>query len=268
MTEFVTPQKMAEMIPSGCKLGLAPDDYGASPRLVRMLIDRGIRDLHVVCAPIGGMQVDMLIGAGAVATLETSAVSLGEAGGAPCFSRAVRDGSIRLRDATCPAVFAGLTAAEKGVPFMPIRGIIGSDVLEKRDDWKVTSNPFDDGEKIVVVSAIQPDIALFHAPEADRFGNVRLGRRREVMLLAHASKKAFVTVERISDVSLLEDEKLAAGVLPAIYVSAVAQLQNGGWPTGLYAEYPRDGQEIEKYARAARSPEGFLGYVRDSRSAA
>lgn len=268
MTDFVTPRAMAEMIPSGCKLGLVPDDYGASPGLVRMLIDRGICDLHVVCAPIGGMQVDMLIGAGAVATLETSAVSLGEAGGAPCFSRAVRDGSIRLRDATCPAVFAGLTAAEKGVPFMPIRGIIGSDVLEKREDWKVTSNPFDDGEKIVVVSAIQPDIALFHAPEADRFGNVRLGRRREVMLLAHASKKAFVTVERISEVSLLDDERLAAGVLPAIYVSAVAQLENGGWPTGLYAEYPRDAQEIEKYARAARSPEGFQAYVRGSGSAA
>src|SRR3569833_3137200 len=146
MTDFVTPQEMAEMIPSGCKLGLAPDDYAAAPGLVRMLIDRGIRDLHVVCAPIGGMQVDMLIGAGAVATLETSAGSLGEAGGAPCFSRAVRDGSIRLRDATCPAVFAGLTASEKGVPFMPIRGIIGSDVLKKRDDWKVTSNPFDDSE--------------------------------------------------------------------------------------------------------------------------
>src|SRR3569833_2325979 len=137
MTDFVTPQEMAEMIPSGCKLGLAPDDYAAAPGLVRLLIDRGIRDLHVVCAPIG---------AGAVATLETSAVSLGEAGGAPCFSRAVRDGSIRLRDATCPAVFAGLTAAEKGVPFMPIRGIIGSDVQEKRGDWKVTSNPFDDSE--------------------------------------------------------------------------------------------------------------------------
>jgi glutaconate CoA-transferase subunit A len=88
------------------------------------------------------------------------------------------------------------------------------------------------------------------------------------MLLAHASKKTFVTVERISDVSLLEDEKMAAGVLPAIYVSAVAELKNGGWPTGLYAEYPRDGQEIEKYARAARSPEGFQAYIRGARSAA
>jgi glutaconate CoA-transferase subunit A len=268
MTQFVTPEVMAEMVPSGCKLGLVPDDYGASPGMIRLLIDRGVRDLHVVCAPIGGMQVDMLIGAGAVATLETSAVSLGEAGGAPCFGRAVREGSIRLLDGTCPAVFAGLTAAEKGVPFMPIRGIIGTDVLNKRDDWKVTSNPFDSSEKIVVVSAIQPDISVIHAPEADRFGNVRLGRRREVMLLAHASKKTFVTVERLSEVSLLEDEKMAAGVLPAMYVSAVAELKDGGWPTGLYAEYSRDAAEIERYARAARSPEGFRAYVGSARTAA
>ena len=141
MTDFVTPERMVEMIPSGIKLGLAPDGSGSCPAMIRRLIERGIRDLHVVCAPIGGMQVDMLIGADAVAILETSAVSLGEAGGAPCFSRAIRNGGIRMLDATCPAVFAGLTAAEKGVPFMPIRGIIGSDVLKNRTDWKITTNP-------------------------------------------------------------------------------------------------------------------------------
>ena len=268
MTDFVSPEAMAEMIPSGTKLGLAPDGSGSCPAMVRLLIERGVRDLHVVCAPIGGMQVDMLIGAGAVAILETSAVSLGEAGGAPCFARAIRNGEIRMLDATCPAVFAGLRAAEKGVPFMPIRGIIGSDVLKNRSDWKVMTNPFDDSEKIVVVSAIQPDITLIHAPEADRFGNVRLGRRREIMLLAHASKKTFVTVERISETSLLEDEKLAAGVLPAMYVSAIAEYRNAAWPTGLYAEYKLDAREVENYARAARTPEGFRAYMTGARSAA
>jgi glutaconate CoA-transferase subunit A len=268
MTEFVSPEAMAAMIPSGVKLGLAPDGSGSCPAMIRLLIERGIRDLHVVCTPIGGMQVDMLIGAGSVAVLETSAVSLGEAGGAPCFARAIRNGEIRMLDATCPAVFAGLSAAEKGVPFMPIRGIIGSDVLKSRSDWKVTTNPFDESETIVVVSAIQPDIALIHAPEADRFGNVRLGRRREIMLLAHASKKTFVTVERISDASLLDDEKLAAGVLPAMYITAVAEYRNAAWPTGLYAEYELDAREVETYARAARTPEGFQAYMAGTRSAA
>lgn len=268
MTDFVSPETMAGMIPSGIKLGLAPDGSGSCPAMVRLLIERGIRDLHVVCAPIGGMQVDMLIGAGAVAVLETSAVSLGETGGAPCFGRAIRNGEVRMLDATCPAVFAGLTAAQKGVPFMPIRGIIGSDLLKSRPDWKITTNPFDESEKIVVVSAIQPDISLIHAPEADRFGNVFLGRRREVMLLAHASKKTFVTVERISETSLLDDEQLAAGVLPAMYVTAVAEYRNAAWPTGLYAEYELDAREVEDYARAARTPEGFQAYITGTRSAA
>jgi glutaconate CoA-transferase subunit A len=268
MTEIVSPETMVGMIPSGIKLGLAPDGSGSCPAMIRLLIERGIRDLHVICAPIGGMQVDMLIGAGAVAVLETSAVSLGESGGAPCFARAVRNGAIRMLDATCPAVFAGLTAAEKGVPFMPIRGIIGSDILKNCLDWKVTTNPFDASEKIVVVSAIHPDITLIHAPEADRFGNVRLGRRREIMLLAHASRKTFVTVERISEASLLDDEKLAAGVLPAMYVTALAEYKNAAWPTGLCAEYERDACEVENYARAARTPDGFRAYMTGSRRAA
>lgn len=268
MTDVVTAGELVERIPSGCKLGLAPDDNGASPVLARLLIERGIKNLHVVCAPIGGMQVDMLIGAGAVATVETSAVSLGEAGGAPSFNRAARTGAIRILDATCPAVLAGLTAARKGVPFMPIRGIIGSDILKARTDWKLIDNPFDEGDKLVAVPAIQPDISLIHAPEADRFGNVRLGRRRELMLLAYASRQTFVTVEKISETSLLADEKQAAGVLPAMYVTAIAELKNGAWPTGLYAEYSPDNAEIARYAQLAKSEQGLREYLNGARSAA
>jgi glutaconate CoA-transferase subunit A len=266
--EFLSPSEMAERIPSGCKLGLAGDGNGASPGMIRYLIERGVENLHIVCAPTGGLQVDMLIGAGAVATVETSAVSLGEAGGAPCFNRAVKAGSIRIVDATCPAVFAGLAAAQKGVPFMPIRGILGSDILRSRSDWKVISNPFDETDKLVAVSAIQPDVSLIHASEADRFGNVRLGRRRELMLLAYASKKTFVSVERISETSLLEDERTAAGVLPAMYVSAVTEFKNGAWPSGLYAEYPPDNVGLARYAQCARTDEGLQEYLRGTRSAA
>lgn len=268
MTDLVTATELADLIPTGCKLGLAPDGNGASPTFARMLIERGIKDLHIVCSPIGGMQVDMLIGAGAVATVETSAVSLGEAGGAPCFNRAIKTGSIRILEATCPAVLAGLTAAQKGVPFMPIRGIIGSDILNARTDWKLIENPFELTDKLVAVSAIHPDISVIHAPEADRFGNVRLGRRRELMLLAYASKQTLVTVERISETSLLDDEKSAAGVLPAMYVTALAELKNGAWPTGLFAEYPPDNAEIARYAQLAKSEQGFREYLNGTRSAA
>ncbi len=66
-----------------------------------------------------------------------------------------------------------------------------------------------------MVPAIRPDVALFHAPEADRFGNVRIGRQTELAAMAHASKATLVTVERVSDTSLLADENQTAGVLPS-----------------------------------------------------
>src|SRR3546814_8963105 len=101
--------------------------------------------------------LDMLIGAGCVETVECAAVTLGEYGPAPRFSEAVRTGAVRIKDATCPAIHSGLQAAEKGIPFIPLRGIIGSDLLEQRDDWKVIDNPFGENDPIVVLPAIKPE---------------------------------------------------------------------------------------------------------------
>ena len=108
----------------------------------RALIRRGIKRLHLVALPTSTLQADLLIGAGCVETLETSAVSLGEFGPAPRFTAAILAGTIRMMDATCPALHAQFQAAEKGVPFMPLRGLLGSDVLAHRLDWKVVDNPF------------------------------------------------------------------------------------------------------------------------------
>ena len=110
-----------------------------------------------------------------------------------------------MKDATCPALYAALEASEKGIPFMPLRGIIGSDLLSHRDEWRTIDNPFGNDDPIVVLPAIKPDVALFHAPLADKFGNVWIGRPRELVTLAHASAKTVVTVEKIIDTNLLDD---------------------------------------------------------------
>ena len=127
-----------------------------------------------------------------------------------------------MKDATCPALHAALQAAEKGVPFMPLRGLIGSDVLKYRPDWKVIDNPFGNDDPIVLLPAIKPDVALFHAPMADREGNVWIGRNRELVTMAHAAAKTIVTVEKIHDGNLLDDPPLAAGTLPGFYVETIA----------------------------------------------
>src|SRR5712675_591946 len=198
-------------ITDGIMLAVPREVAGVPMEATRALIRRGIRRLHLVALPTSSLQADLLIGAGAIATLETSAVSLGELGPAPRFTAAILAGGIRMLDATCPALHAAFQAAEKGVPFMPLRGILGSDILRHRTDWRVIDNPFANDDPIVLLPAIRPDVALIHAPMADRAGNVWIGRQRELATMAHAATRTVVTVEKIHDGDLLADPLLAAG---------------------------------------------------------
>src|SRR5262249_57557619 len=122
---------------------VVPADYGGvAMEATRRLVVREVKRLRLITLPTSSLQADLLIGAGCVEEIETSGVSFGELGPAPRFAESVRDGSVRIKDATCPAIHAGLQAAEKGAPFIPLRGIIGSDVLAHRPDWKAIHNPF------------------------------------------------------------------------------------------------------------------------------
>ena len=252
-----TPAALAAAIGDGALLAIAPDYSGCSLAVVRELIRRGARDLHLLAVPQAGLPADLLIGAGCVAVVESAAITLGEHGGAPRFNAAVREGRIRLLDATCPAIHAGLQAAEKGIPFMPLRGILGSDLLRFRTDWKVIDNPFAADDPLVLLPAIRPDVALLHAPMADRDGNVWIGVRRELMTMAHAARRTLVTVEEVVEPDLLADPLTAAGTIPALYVQAVVVAPGGARPLGLFTRYAAEQARLAEYARMAASEQGF-----------
>jgi glutaconate CoA-transferase subunit A len=250
-------------IADGCVLLIPRESSGVPMEATRALIRRGVRRLHLVTCPTSTLQADLLIGAGCVDVLETSAVSLNEFGAAPRFTAAVTSGTIRLKDTTCPALHAALQATEKGVPFMPLRGLIGSDVLAHRPDWKTIANPFgEENDPIVLLPAIKPDVALFHAPMADRHGNVWIGRQRELLTMAHAAKTTVVTVESIHAGNLLDDPKLAAGTVPGFYVEAIAIAEKGAWPLPLPDYYAWDAAHLAEYARLAATDEGFAQYLK------
>jgi glutaconate CoA-transferase subunit A len=257
---------LAALVPDGASLALPPDNSIPPNALAGALIRAGRRGLHLIGVPVSGFATDLLIGAGCVASVQTSGVSLGEAGFAPRFSAAVASGRIAVRDATCPAMHTMLQAAEKGVPFMPLRGILGSDILAHRPDWKVIDNPFapvgaDSGDPIVLLPALHPDFAAFHGVMADRHGNVYVGRRREVATMAHAARRTLATVERIVDADLLQDERLAPGSIAATYIEAVAIAARGAWPIALLDEYAADAAHLAVYAKLARSDDGFAEYL-------
>ncbi|MBL4666288.1 MAG: hypothetical protein JKY04_02835, partial [Sneathiella sp.] len=189
-------EELVSLIEDGCKLAVPADYSGIAMSVTREMIKQDKRGLHIVGVPTSGLQSELLIGAGCVSIFESSALTLGEYNPAPRFSAAVKNGSLTLIDATCPAIHAGLQASQKGLPFMPLRGIIGSDILKNHPDWKIIQNPFtSEDDKIVAIPAIKPDVALFHAPFADREGNVWIGRRRELVHMTQASKTAYVSVE-------------------------------------------------------------------------
>jgi glutaconate CoA-transferase subunit A len=260
-TTLCSLEALAAAIPDGALLAVPKDSSGVPMAATRELVRRRVRDLHLLCVPVSGIQADILIGAGCVRTLETSGVTLGEYGAAPRFVAALKEGKLRMIDSTCPAVYAALQAGQKGLPFIPLRGLLGTDLLANRDDWKVIDNPFAPGDPVVVLKAIRPDFALFHAGVADRFGNVFVSRERELLIMAHAAHRALVTVEEITDENLLEDGARAGAVIPSIYVDRIALAPRGAWPVGLVDHYPQDGAEIARYTAAARTPEGFAGYL-------
>lgn len=257
-----TPDSLAARVPDGALLALPPDNSLSPVALARAIARRGTKTLRLVGVPIGGFAMDLLIGAGCVAEVETSAVTLGEHGFAPCFTRAAKQGAIRVKDATCPAIHTRLQAAEKGVPFLPLRGLVGSDILRHRPDWITADNPFaGGGDPIVLLPALAPDVAIIHAAMADSEGNVWVGRRRELATMAHAAKVTLATVEEIVPGNLLEDERLAPGVIAATYIDAVALARHGAWPLAVLDRYGVDEAHVAEYAKLARTEDGMRAYL-------
>jgi len=266
-TKAVDVDALAALVPDGASMTVQKGDERDVPMaLAHALIRRRVRGLRLITLPTAaypasGMMVDLLIGAGCVASVETSGISLHELGAAPRFTQAVKSGRLIVRDATCPAVYAALQAGAKGQPFAPLRGLIGSDLLRHRDDYRVIANPFEPGDPIVVVPAINADLAIFHAAKADAEGNVWIGRDRDRLLAAHAADLVLVTVDERVNGCFFDDEAMAAGVIPADLIGALAVVPGGGVP--CLADGRVDLAAVRRYQRAATDEEGFAAWLRE-----
>lgn len=256
---------LAARVPDGASVTVHKGDEPDVPMALALaLIRRRARGLHLITLPTAaypasGMMVDLLIGAGCVDSVETSGISLHELGAAPCFTRAVKARRLKVLDATCPAVYAALQAGAKGQPFAPLRGLIGSDLLRHRSDWRLIDNPFAAGDPIVVLPAINADVAMFHAARADAEGNVWIGRDRDRLLAAHAADRVLVTVEAQVAGSFFDDEATAAGVIPAAQIDALAVVPGGCWP--MAADGQVDLAAVRRYQQAAQSDEGLAAWL-------
>ena len=218
--------------------------------LVRELIRQGRRGLHLV-GSAHGIDVDMLVAVGAVRRCEESYVGFEQdLGLAPAYRRAAEEGSIEVAESCCVSMLAQLRAAEMGLPFLPVRGVRGSDIAALHPEYATITCPFT-GEMLIAVPALRPDVALMHAPFGDRYGNLHLEQPYVLdERFASASRVVIATVDEL----VSTEEVVASGVtIPAHLVTAVVLAPFGAHPTSCYPRYAYDHGHLREYVSAAQT---------------
>jgi len=252
----MTPEEaVAQLVPAGGVVAVGGMHTTAAPMaLVRELVRQEVRIGRLVTSPSTSIQADVLIGAGLVDELVAPYVGFEDLGLAPCFRRAVEQGTIRLLESDEGGLTHALYAAAGGLPFVPLPpGIEKSDVPRACPElYREVTDPFS-GETRWAIRALRPDVALIACAEADEEGNVAFGRVPFTdRLMALASRRVVVQVER-----LVSSEAMAARepgtTLPAFLVSAVVVAPGGCAPTASPGFYPRDEAALREYLEAARS---------------
>jgi glutaconate CoA-transferase subunit A len=232
--------------------------YREPMALVRELVRAGRRDLHLI-GSAHGVDVDLLVGAGAVRVLEESYVGYEQDFGlAPAYRRAAESGTLVLRETCCYTLLQQLRAAEYGIPFMPVRGILGTGIHRLHPEYGEIRCPFTN-QRLVAVPALAPDVALIHGLLADRRGNVHLARPLVLdERFTFASRKVVVTVERIASQSEVAE---AGVVLPYFAVTAVVEAPYGAHPTSCYPHYTYDRAHLGEWVKTAGTDEGVRQYL-------
>lgn len=218
--------------------------------LVRELVRQGRRGLHLI-GSAHSIDVDLLVAVGAVRRCEESYVGFEQdLGLAPAYRRAAEQGTIEIAESCCATILAQLRAAEMGLPFLPVRGVRGSDIVRLHPEYAEITCPFT-GETLVAVPALRPDVALLHAPAGDRYGNLHLEQPYVLdERFASASEMVVATVDEL----VSTDEVTAAGVtIPAHLVAAVTEAPYGAHPSSCYPRYAYDRAHLRAYVTAAQS---------------
>ena len=147
-----------------------------------------------------------------------------------------------------------------GVPYVPVLGLAGTDLLKRRDDMVIAVDPFDGTTKTVVAKAMRPDVAAFHAQKADRHGNVSCGYEAEAVILSEASRHVIVTAEMI--VERLTEKEATGAFIPGIHVDAVVHAPFGAHPAGCVGLYGPDKAHMAEYVAASQDDAIFTEYLR------
>ena len=225
--------------------------FAAGHEIIRL----GKRNLTLI-GPISDMLFDQVIGAGCVNKIRAAWVGNVITGSSYNFRRGIETGQLLIEDHSNLTIAMALKAGAMGVPFMPVRTALGSDLYQTNTGLKAMNCPFT-GDRLTAVAAITPDVAIVHVQRSDEFGNAHawgnLGVTRDACL---ASRHVILTAEEIvlPDVISRDPNRV---ITPGFRVSAVVHYPWGGHPSPVPGCYNRDHQAFIDYRNESKTPQLF-----------
>lgn len=236
---------LAALVPSGVRLGIGGFHFSRLPiALIQAVVRQGVRDLDYVSWG-GSLGLEMLLQAGAVRSMALCFNSLDVFGLAPRFRKAVEDGSVPLEEWTALGMMQGFHAAQQGVPSMPFPLPLGSEIVARSGFARPYPDPVT-GAEVGAARALPLDVFLLHSQRADEAGNVEIqGGRGLDLSSVFAARNVLVTVEEIvPDGTFQKRAAPRSFVLPRSFVTAIARVPLGAYPTSCLPYYPTDYREL------------------------
>ncbi|HJO87596.1 MAG TPA: CoA-transferase [Rhodospirillales bacterium] len=254
-----------ELVPDGASIVLGAALENAIPfAATHELIRQGKCDLNVV-APISDISTDMMIGTGCVAEVTGAWVGNVSGGMGHNFRRATEHGEphpIKVHDYSNFTIGMAFFAGAYGLPYVPVKSILGSDIIKSNPQIKLAENPFvDEPDPVALVPALKPDVAFLVVQRADRAGNSHIwgstGLTQEASI---ASEKIIVLADEIVEPEVIASDPSRV-LIPGFGVNAVCHIPAASHPSPLIGRWKRDNAFFHHYHQETREPDGFKRWV-------
>jgi 3-oxoacid CoA-transferase subunit A/glutaconate CoA-transferase subunit A len=253
-------EAVRKYVPDGSLLAVGGFGHIRTPMaLIYEIVRQRKRDLTVL-GKTAVHDIDILIGGGCVSRVEVAYAFGHELRGlSPCGRRAVESGQVKVTGEISNAGYQWrFLAAAMGVPFMPVRSMLGTDTLT-HSSAKVMNDPWS-GKPVALVPACYPDVALFHVHRCDMYGNAQIdGIRVEDFELARATRRLVITTEKIIDHEEIQRQPWET-LIPFYLVDAVIEVPYGAHPTEMPLSYYFDEQHIAHWLEVSQTEAGTRKY--------
>lgn len=253
--------EVASRIKSGMTIGIGGWGSRRKPMaLVRALLRSEARDLTLVT--YGGPDVGLLAAAGKLRKVIYGFVSLDSIPLDPHFRACRQRGELEVAEYDEGMVLSGLRAAAARVPFQPTRAGLGSDVMRLNPDLRTITSPYEDGQELVAVPALNLDVALVHLNRADAHGNAQYLSAEPYFddVFCAAARESYVSCEQVVPTEeLLQQGPVQSLLVDRTRTTGVCEAPNGAHFTTCVPDYERDEAFQQHYARSA-DPERWQAF--------